>query len=140
MRVIGLHLEACTQLKRTPRLYAGTLATLSGKQDILKESHHMTQRECISHHAACDCREQSYKDKIEALEAALKSAQDMYEMSLDAAQAVYELAQESAAERELDAEIRGAAWACDWYWSRGLRHHGANPAQICFEARKKPGI
>ena len=32
MRVIGLHLEACTQLKRTPRLYAGTLATLSGNR------------------------------------------------------------------------------------------------------------
>jgi len=108
----------------------------------------MTQRECISHHAACDCREQAHKDKIEALEAALKSAQDMYEMSLDAAQAVYELAQESAAERELDAEIRGAAWACDWYlngmrhqgYSNGMRHQGPSPAQICAEARKKPGI
>ena len=99
----------------------------------------MTQRECISHHAACDCREQAYKDKIEELETALKSAKDMYEMSLDAAQAVYEMSQEIAHERELQAEIRGAAWACDWY-SSGVRRHGASPATICADAREKSVI
>lgn len=34
------------------------------------------------------------------------------------------------------AEVRGAAWACNWHWQQGLRHHGANPYDICQSARK----
>lgn len=60
---------------------------------------------------------------------------DELRVMLDSVQAILELAQEGREEQERLAEIRGAAWACDWYWSQGLRHHGANPAQICFEAR-----
>lgn len=58
---------------------------------------------------------------------------------LDSIQGILELAQEGREEQERLAEIRGAAWACEWYWANGLRHHGANPAQICAEARQKPG-
>lgn len=58
---------------------------------------------------------------------------------LDSIQGILELAQEGREEQERLAEIRGAAWACEWYWANGLRHHGANPAQICHEARQKSG-
>ena len=58
---------------------------------------------------------------------------------LDSIQGILELAQEGREEQERLAEIRGAAWACEWYWANGLRHHGANPAQICAEARQKSG-
>ena len=86
-------------------------------------------KECISHHAACDCREQAYKDKIEELETAL-----------DSARAIYEMAQEASYERELQAEIRGAAWVCDWYATKGVRSFNVDPSAICEEARKKSGI
>jgi len=70
-------------------------------------------------------------------EAGLLAEIDELRTMLDSVQAILELAQEGREEQERLAEIRGAAWACDWYWSQGLRHHGANPAQICFEAREK---
>ena len=58
---------------------------------------------------------------------------------IDSMQGILELAQEGREEDERLSEIRGAAWACEWYWANGLRHHGANPAQICHEARQKSG-
>lgn len=57
---------------------------------------------------------------------------------LDELRTVFKLRQEGREEAERLAEIRGAAWACEWYWASGLRHHGANPAQICAEARERP--
>jgi hypothetical protein len=72
-------------------------------------------------------------------EAGLLAEIDELRVMFDSVQAILELAQEGREEQERLAEIRGAAWACDWYWSQGLRHHGANPAQICHEARQKPG-
>lgn len=57
---------------------------------------------------------------------------------MESMQGLFELAQEGREEAERIAEIRGAAWACEWYWANGLRHHGANPAQICAEARERP--
>lgn len=83
-------------------------------------------RECISHHLACDCREAEREKELEELRTALESMQGLYE-----------LAMEQAKENEHLAEIRGAAWACDWYWSNGLRHHNANPAAICNDARER---
>lgn len=58
---------------------------------------------------------------------------------IDSMQGILELAQEGREEDERLSEIRGAAWACEWYWSNGLRHHGANPARICADARQKMG-
>ena len=82
-------------------------------------------RECISHHLACDCREAAREKELEELRTALESMQGLYE-----------LAMEQAKENEHLAEIRGASWACSWFWSQGLRHHGANPVAICNYARE----
>jgi hypothetical protein len=35
------------------------------------------------------------------------------------------------------AEVRGAAWACNWHWQQGLRHIKANPYEICKAARSQ---
>jgi chromosome segregation ATPase len=32
-------------------------------------------------------------------------------------------------------EVRGARWMQEWYERHGLRHHGANAAQVCLDAR-----
>lgn len=72
-------------------------------------------------------------------EAELLAEIDELRVMIDSVQAILELAQEGREEQERLAEIRGAAWACEWYWTHGLRHHGANPAQICHEARERPG-
>jgi chromosome segregation ATPase len=34
-------------------------------------------------------------------------------------------------------ELRGARWMQEWYESHGLRHHEANAAQVCFDARER---
>ena len=72
-------------------------------------------------------------------EAELQAEIDELRTLIDSMQGILELAQEGREEQERLAEIRGAAWACEWYWANGLRHHGANPAQICAEARHKSG-
>jgi hypothetical protein len=83
-------------------------------------------RECISHHDACDCREAAHAAEVEELKTVLDSVKALYEMALEQAKEDVRLA-----------EIRGASWACEWYWSQGLRHHGANPVHICNVARSK---
>jgi hypothetical protein len=70
-------------------------------------------------------------------EAGLLAEIDELRTMLDSVQALLELAQEGREEQERLAEIRGASWACDWYWSQGWRRSGANPAQICLEARER---
>ena len=60
--------------------------------------------------------------------------------AVDSAQAIYEMAQEASYERELQAEIRGAAWVCDWYAAKGVRSLGVDPVAICAESRKKSGL
>ena len=82
-------------------------------------------RECISHHNACDCREEAHAAEKRELQANLESLQGLYELALEATQDDTRLA-----------EIRGAAWACQWFAAQGLRHNSADPVAICNAARK----
>lgn len=102
--------------------------------------------DCSQDHCCSNCR-RNFLAEIECLEKTVEKqkkilrdvanellgAPSCFDPNDDCLSSLAEIARETI----FGAEEQGAAWAIQWFWDRGLRHHGAYSNAICAEARTK---